>query len=185
MDSPVMALSSTLERPSTTSPSTGIFVPGLTSTISSTPTSCGATSTCWPSRRTRATGGASSSRFCSTLRVYPSARASRYAPKMNRKVTAAASQYSPMTSAPVVAIVTSSSMLNWRLRRLRAARSAISDPASSAAAIMKASRTLCKASARSAISARMIKGRTANGQELAALFRVIEPGNELVHEAFS
>jgi hypothetical protein len=50
-------------------------------------------------------------------------------------VTAAASQYSPMAMAPTAAIVTSSSMLALRARRLCQARTAMSEPAMSAAAI--------------------------------------------------
>ena len=57
--------------------STGIFVPGLTSTVSPGSTSCGSTSSCLPARITVAVTGARSSRLLNTCRVWLSVRASR------------------------------------------------------------------------------------------------------------
>ncbi len=61
MDSPVTRLSSTLEAPSATSPSTGIDSPGRTRTSSPGRTSSTGTSASRPSRTTRAVAGTSAS----------------------------------------------------------------------------------------------------------------------------
>ncbi len=77
IDSPVMALSSTAEKPSSTSPSTGTLAPGLINKISSCATSLASTSTCCPSRITTAVVEARSSSWPSTSRVLLNVRASR------------------------------------------------------------------------------------------------------------
>ena len=55
--SPVTIDSSTAEEPSRTSPSTGSFSPGRTTTTSPTTTSSIPTSSSWPARTTRAVRG--------------------------------------------------------------------------------------------------------------------------------
>ena len=80
--SPVRALSSTEERPSVTSPSTGMRSPGRTTTRSPTSTSSTGISTSAPSRRTVAVLGARSiSRVMASL-VLPLERVSRNLPRV-------------------------------------------------------------------------------------------------------
>ncbi len=134
IDSPVMLLSSTAARPATTSPSTGIFAPGRTTTISPGRTSSGATVTSRPSRRTVADSGASSKRWARARRVRPMVARSSAPPRAKRKVTAAPSHNSPMRNAPVTAMVTRASMPMRRMRRSLMARTAMGRPATRVAA---------------------------------------------------
>ena len=78
--SPVSMDSSTAELPSTTTPSTGIFSPGRTSTRSPTITCSRGTSISTPSRRTRALGGARAKRRRMASEARPRVRASSQRP---------------------------------------------------------------------------------------------------------
>ena len=90
--SPVTIDSSTSESPSSTTPSTGIFDPGRTSSRSPTWTSAVGTSTSCPSRSTTAFGGASSSRVRMASLAPPRARISNQCPSSTNAVrTVAAS----------------------------------------------------------------------------------------------
>ena len=78
--SPVSIDSSTDERPSSTTPSTGIFSPGRTSTVSPGRTSSIGTSCSTPSRTTRAVVGRRPISALIAALVRPLATASRYLP---------------------------------------------------------------------------------------------------------
>ena len=92
-DSPVSIDSSTAERPSTTTPSTGIFSPGRTSTTSPTRTSSTGISSSVPSRTTRAVLARRPISFLIASLVRPLARASRYLPSLiSVMITAAVSK---------------------------------------------------------------------------------------------
>ena len=88
--SPVTIDSSTSDPPSCTTPSTGIFDPGLTSSRSPTLTSAVGISTSWPSRMTVARGGASSSRVRMASLAPPRARISNQWPSSTNAVSTAA-----------------------------------------------------------------------------------------------
>ncbi|MOA22470.1 hypothetical protein D3C78_1430270 [compost metagenome] len=91
--SPVSMDSSTYELPSMTSPSSGIFSPGRTSTMSPVLTFSISTSTAWPSRITRAVRGCKPIRRLMAAPVLPLARASNVRPsKIKVTMTAAASK---------------------------------------------------------------------------------------------
>ena len=75
-DSPVIAAWSTNEWPPTTSPSTAIRSPGLTSTTSPSRSSESSTSRSSPSRRTRTERGRRSTRFLIARRPRPTVRSS-------------------------------------------------------------------------------------------------------------
>ena len=79
--SPVSMDSSTLLAPSMTTPSTGIFSPGRTTTRSPTATWARGTSTSWPSRRRRAVGGARAKRRRMASEARPRERASSQRPR--------------------------------------------------------------------------------------------------------
>ena len=90
--SPVTIDSSTSDSPDSTSPSTGTFAPGRTSTRSPTSTSAVGTSTSVPSRSTTAIGGASSSSVRMASLAPPRARISNQCPsRTNAASTVAAS----------------------------------------------------------------------------------------------
>ena len=95
--SPVSIDSSTWERPSTTSPSTGTFSPGRTRRRSPTWTCASSTSSSVPSsRRRRAVFGASPSNAFNAVEVFERARSSSSCPSRVRDtITAAASKYTP------------------------------------------------------------------------------------------
>ena len=95
--SPEIMLSSTEERPSTTTPSTGTLSPGLTRSRSPTCTSSSGTSSSLPSGRiTRAVFAARSSSARMALPVPSRARSSITWPsRTNVTMTAAASKYTP------------------------------------------------------------------------------------------
>ncbi len=82
--SPVIMLSSTDERPSTTRPSTGIFSPGRTRSTSPGTTSATGTSISTPPRTTRAVFGCSPMSFLIASLVRPLARASSSLPATMR-----------------------------------------------------------------------------------------------------
>ena len=82
--SPVRALSSTEERPSATTPSTGIRPPGRTTIRSPTTTSSTGISTSTPSRKTAAVLGARSIRRVIASLVLPLERVSRNLPRVMR-----------------------------------------------------------------------------------------------------
>ncbi len=172
--SPVIVLSSTAALPRSTSPSTGILCPGLITTVSPRSTSPGATSTCPLPRSTRAVCGTRSMRLRSSRRVRSRVLASSHPPRTKRKVTAAASQCSPMTSAPAVAMVTSTSMPICLRASERAPRTAMSEPARTAAETI---RTSCAASSpnrcRRARPARMRAPSTATSAPLLRRNRAI------------
>ena len=88
--SPVSIDSSTVEAPSTTSPSTGTRSPGRILTRSPTATSAVGTSTSPPSRSTRAVRGASDTSRRMASDVRPRARASSQRPSATRVITTAA-----------------------------------------------------------------------------------------------
>ena len=90
MDSPVSMDSSTLEWPSTMTPSTGIFSPGRTKTRSSLTTCSTGTSISLPSRMTRAVLAASPISFLMASEVRDLALASRSRPIRIRAVIMAA-----------------------------------------------------------------------------------------------
>ncbi len=81
MLSPVSMDSSTLLKPSATTPSTGIFSPGRTTTRSPTATSARGTSCSTSPRRTRAVGGARAKRRRSASEARPRVRASSQRPR--------------------------------------------------------------------------------------------------------
>ena len=84
MDSPVRALSSTEDQPSTTTPSTGTRPPGLTTMRSPTATSSTGTSTSAPFRRTVAVLGERSISREMACPVLPLERVSRNLPSVMR-----------------------------------------------------------------------------------------------------
>jgi len=88
-DSPVSMLSSMLEWPSTTMPSTAIFSPGLTITISPTCKSSAKTSISIPSCITEAFLGRKFNNFRMASPVPPLALASRYLPNLTRVIITA------------------------------------------------------------------------------------------------
>ena len=95
--SPVRALSSTAEAPSTTTPSTGTDCPGRTTIWSPTWTSSTGISTSAPSRRTLAVLGARSMRRVMASPVLPLERVSRNLPRVIRvRIMAADSKYRSM-----------------------------------------------------------------------------------------
>ena len=97
MDSPVRADSSTLDAPSTTTPSTGTEPPGRTSTRSPARTCSTGTSTSCPSRRTAAVLGVRSIRRAMACPVLPLERVSRYFPRVIRvRIIPADSKYRSM-----------------------------------------------------------------------------------------
>ncbi|MNN02168.1 hypothetical protein D3C81_1148160 [compost metagenome] len=86
--------SSTEVIPSTTSPSTGIFSPGLTTIMSPTSTSSIGVSISLPSLMIIAVLGASPISFFIASEVFPLVTASRYFPnKISVIITPAASKY--------------------------------------------------------------------------------------------
>ncbi len=92
--SPVTSDSSTVERPSTTTPSTGIRSPGRITTMSPGSTCSGGTETTVPSRSIRASAGRScmSARTAADVRFF--ARASSIRPNNTRVIiTAEVSKY--------------------------------------------------------------------------------------------
>ena len=97
MLSPVRADSSTALSPSRTTPSAGIFSPGLTAKISPFRTDAIGTSSSPPSSRiTRAVFGASFMRERRASVVFPFERASRVLPTvMRQRIMAADSKLSP------------------------------------------------------------------------------------------
>ena len=88
--SPVTIDSSTSDVPSSTTPSTGIFAPGRTSSRSPTTTSAVGTSTGSPSRSTTAIGGASSSSVRIASFAPPRARISNQCPSSTNAVSTVA-----------------------------------------------------------------------------------------------
>ena len=84
MLSPVTADSSTLDRPVSTVPSTGMRMPGLMTTVSPTATSSAGISVSTPSRSTSAVSGARSISARMAAPVRPLARASRNLPRVMR-----------------------------------------------------------------------------------------------------
>ncbi len=95
MLSPVTIDSSTQDWPSRTTPSTGIFSPGRTTSKSPAAISEIGASISLPSRITVATSGASSASFLIAAEVFPLLTASRYLPKrMSVIITPADSKYS-------------------------------------------------------------------------------------------
>ena len=87
IDSPVIIDSSTAEAPSTTTPSTGIFEPGRTTTTSPTTTSSIGISVSCPSRTTRAVFGWSPMSFSIASEVRPRALTSIAMPSTTSAVT--------------------------------------------------------------------------------------------------
>ena len=97
MDSPVRADSSTLDAPSTTTPSTGTEAPGRTSTRSPAWTCSTGTSASPPSRRTVAVLGVRSMSRAMACPVLPLERVSRYLPRVMRvRIIPADSKYRSM-----------------------------------------------------------------------------------------
>ena len=97
MDSPVRALSSTAEAPSTITPSTGMDWPGRTTIRSPTRTSSTGISVSTPSRRTLAVLGAKSIRRVMASLVLPLERVSRNLPRVMRvRIIPADSKYKSM-----------------------------------------------------------------------------------------
>ncbi len=95
--SPVSMDSSTGEAPDVTTPSTGTFSPGRTSTASPTRTSAMGTSVSTPSRSTRAVRGCRPMRALMAAPVWPLARASSSRPKrISVMMKAAESKYMGM-----------------------------------------------------------------------------------------
>ena len=91
--SPVSMDSSTLDCPSKITPSTGIFSPGRTRTVSSSPTSSIGTSSSLPLRMIRAVRGCRPIRRLIASEVLPRARISSAAPRlMSAMMTMAASK---------------------------------------------------------------------------------------------
>jgi hypothetical protein len=86
-DSPVTIDSSTADAPSTISPSTGIFSPGRTTTMSPTSTSSTGMSICLPSRTTRAVLAWSPISFLIASEVRPLARSSMARPRSPKAMT--------------------------------------------------------------------------------------------------
>ena len=81
MLSPVIMLSSTVEWPSTTTPSTGTFSPGRTITMSLLITSAIGMSRSWPLRTTRAVLACKPISFLIAALVCPLARTSKSLPR--------------------------------------------------------------------------------------------------------
>ena len=97
MDSPVRADSSTLDAPSSTTPSTGTDAPGRTSTKSPTCTCSTGSSTSPPSRRTVAVLGVKSISRAMAWPVLPLERVSIYLPRVIRvRIIPADSKYRSM-----------------------------------------------------------------------------------------
>ena len=97
IDSPVSMDSSMLDRPSSTSPSTGTFSPGRTRRRSPTCTSSNGTSASLPSASTRrAVFGDRPSKALMAAEVFERARSSSNWPSnVSETITAAASKYTP------------------------------------------------------------------------------------------
>jgi hypothetical protein len=96
--SPVIIDSSMAEAPVSISPSTGIFSPGLTRTVSPGATSSTGTSTSEPSRTTVAVRGARSARRLIAWEARPLARSSRKRPRsMSVIIMALVSKYTWMS----------------------------------------------------------------------------------------
>jgi hypothetical protein len=94
MDSPVIIDSSTADSPESTSPSTGIFSPGLTTTMSPISTFSTGTSTSSPSRITRAVFAWSPASFFIASLVRPFALASSKRPsRIKVMISAEVSKY--------------------------------------------------------------------------------------------
>mmetsp|Transcript_101837 Transcript_101837/g.318243 ORF Transcript_101837/g.318243 Transcript_101837/m.318243 type:complete len:356 (-) Transcript_101837:804-1871(-) len=120
VDSPVRWLSSKLDEPSKTAPSTGTRSPARTTMWSPTATRSAGTRS--PLDASTASSGRSSSTEASAERARALARLSSHSDRPNRNITAAASANSSMASAPDVANIMRQLMSSLPLRRAPTAR---------------------------------------------------------------
>ena len=127
-DSPVMGAWLTSLSPVATTPSSGIFSPGLTTRTSPIATVSTATRTSRPSRCTSASLGASPITARMARRARSMLRDSIHCASANRKVTAAASDHWPMAMAPATAMSISALMSRANRRAADHARFAQYQP---------------------------------------------------------